>query len=321
MFFNLTPGTPKIGVINVPFTVISEGSANAIGDLLNYARRDDSIRGVVLKLSSPGGDAGASERLYIETRKLREEKPVVVVMGDLVASGGYMMSLGASHTYAQSSSLVGNVGVVSTAGPLIPDLPDESIVMSEPHKLAGFTRSQRTATVDMLKTAFAQMVVSERGEKLRISRDELASGLLYPGAMAVRLGLTDEIGGESDAIAKAAELAGISNYGYVDVNFEVLREQLEQLQRILPPLVGQNENDADLTNILALIAEEVGSEKDSPSETSGEDAARSFAALEALRGIMLNGSLGLVEEEDPLPDFPVEIHRPNMYYLYVGHDP
>ena len=256
VFFSVTPGTPKIGVINVPFTVISEGSARAIGDLLNYARRDDSIKGVVIKLSSPGGDAGASERLYIETRKLREQKPVVVVMGDLVASGGYMMSLGASHTYAQSSSLVGNVGVVSTAGPLIPELPDESIVMSGPNKLAGFTRRQRTATVDMLKTAFAQMVVSERGERLKISRNELADGLIYPGAMAVRLGLTDEIGGESDAIAKVAELAGISNYGFVDVNFEVLRQQLEQLQRILPPLTGQDGEDAYLTEVLAIISGE-----------------------------------------------------------------
>ena len=73
--------------------------------------------------------------MYIETRKLREEKPVVVVMDDLVASGGYMMVMGASYTYAQTSTLVGNVGVISSAGPLIPELPDESMVISSPYTL------------------------------------------------------------------------------------------------------------------------------------------------------------------------------------------
>ena len=160
----MSPGTPKIGVINVPFTVISEGSASAIGELIHYARRDDSIKGVVLNLSSPGGVAGASERLYIETRKLREEKPVVVVMDDLVASGGYMMAMGASYTYVQTATLVGNLGVVSSAGPLIPELPDKSMVISSPYEMEGFTRRDRMATIDMLKTSFGQIVVSERGD-------------------------------------------------------------------------------------------------------------------------------------------------------------
>ena len=318
IFFNLTPGTPKIGIINVPFTVISENSALAIGDLINYARRDDSIKGVVLKLSSPGGIAGASERLYIETRKLREEKPVVIVMGDLVASGAYMMAMGASHSYAQSSSLVGNVGVVTTVGPLIPELPDETMVVSSPYKAEGFTRRDRMATVDMLKTSFGQMVVSERGDRLRISRDELVEGRIYPGMTAVRLGLVDEIGGDSDAIRKTAELAGISNYEFVDVNFEVLRQQLEDLQRILPPLFGESDGDPGLAGVLALVSEEISGEDDAFSPASGDGARNSFAALQALRAMMLNGNLGLLEE-DPLPEFPLDIHRPDMYYLYVGH--
>ena len=320
IFFNVSPGTPKIGVINVPFTVITEGSASSIGGLINYARRDDSIKGVVIKLSSPGGTAGASERLYIETRKLREEKPVVVVMGDLVASGGYMMSMGASYTYAQTSSLVGNVGVISTAGPLIPELPDETMVISSPYKLEGFTRRDRMATVDMLKTSFGQMVVSERGDKLQISRDELVEGRIYPGMVAVRLGLVDEIGGQSDAIQKAAELAGISNYDFVDVNLEVLRELLEDLQRILPTFAGQEEGDSGLAEVLALMSRDYNEDDDSPSRTSDEGARSSMAALQALRTMMLNGNLDLIDE-DPLPDFPMDINQPNMYYLYVGHGP
>ena len=163
---------------------------------------------VVIKLNTPGGGASSSERLYIETRNLRHEKPVVVVMGDLVASGGYMMSMGASHTYAQTSSLVGNVGVIASAGPLIPALPGEGLVFSSPRKLDGSTRREWVGTVDILNEAFAQMVIGERGDKLRISREELIEGRIYAGMVAVRLGLADEIGGDSDAIRKAAELAG-----------------------------------------------------------------------------------------------------------------
>ena len=150
IFVYVSPGQPKIGVINVPYAVITDESAYGISEYLDYARRDDSIKAVVIKLSTPGGAASASERLYVETRNLRKEKPVVVVMGGLVASGGYMMSVGASYSYAQTSSLVGNVGVISVAGPLIPELPDETVVFSSPHKLDGGTRREWVGTVDML---------------------------------------------------------------------------------------------------------------------------------------------------------------------------
>ena len=94
VFVYAFPGKPKIGVIDVPFTVISDDSAYVIGEYLDYAGREDSIKAVVIRLTSPGGGAAASERLYLETRKLREEKPVVLVMNGLVASGGFMMAMG-----------------------------------------------------------------------------------------------------------------------------------------------------------------------------------------------------------------------------------
>ena len=102
---------------------------------LQYARNNDRIKGVVIALSSPGGGATSSERLYIETRRLRQEKPVIIIMNDLVASGGFMMSMGASHTFVKSSSLVGNVGVVSGLGPVLPELPPESVIFTGPSKL------------------------------------------------------------------------------------------------------------------------------------------------------------------------------------------
>ena len=207
IFIYVFPGTPKIGVIDVPFTVITDDSANVIGEYLNYARKDDSIKAVVIKLSTPGGGAAASERLYADTRRLREEKPVVIVMNGMVASGGYMMSMGASHTFAQTSSLVGNVGVVAFAGPLISPVVSEDVIFTGPYKVEGSTRREWIGSVDLLKSAFAKMVVAERGDKLLISEDELVQGRLYAGLEAERLGLVDEIGSDSDWLSAPKQLS------------------------------------------------------------------------------------------------------------------
>ena len=314
-FAYATPGKPQVGVIDIPFTVITEDSAFVIGRLLDYARQDDSIQAVVIKITSPGGGAAASENLYLETRRLRAEKPVVVVMNGLVASGGYMMSMGASHLYAKPSSLVGNVGVVSSADPLIPPVPDEDLVFSGRHKLDGASRRDWIGMVDELKAAFAQTVVSERGDRLRISYDELIEARLYSGLDAVKLGLADEIGSDSDAIAKAAELAGISNYGFVDVNLELQIEIIKELQRILEPL--DSGDGANLVDALDLLLPDV-SESDPVLESFLEENGDGVSGLQALRGLMLERQLS-TDQADPLPDFPLGIGQPNIYYLYVGH--
>lgn len=278
---NTFPTKHNIGVIDIPYTVITDDSAYVITQYLDYARQDDSIKAVVIRIASPGGGAASSERLYIETSNLREEKPVVMVLNGLVASGGYMMAMGVNHTFAQTSSLVGNVGVITIAGPLIPRPLPESIVVTGPHKLYGSSRRDWIGLADELKDAFAQMVIRERGDKLRVTKAELTEGRLYAGVDAARLGLVDEIGGDSDAMEKAAELAGISSYGTVDVNAEVLRASIERTRRIF-----RSELDV---------------------EPTGE---------EPLPALLIDN----IERENPLPDFPLDIQKPNIYYLYAGND-
>ena len=311
IFVYVSPGRPNIGVINVPYTVINENTAYVLGEYLDYALRDDSIKAVVLNLTSPGGGAAASERLYIETRRLRQEKPVIVVMKDLVASGGYMMAMGASHSFVQTSSLVGNVGVVSFAGPLIPPIPDENVVYSGPYKLEGNPRRDWVATNDQLAAAFAEIVIGERGDRLQISKQELMEARLYAGLDAVRLGLADEVGAESDAYRKAAELAGISNYGFVDINLEVLRELLSDLEDFLSLSAGPAASEID--DLMALVSPGYERTGESPDATDPY-------GLSGIRDLMLYGKIS-TPGEDPLPDFPLEIGRPNVYYLYVGNEP
>lgn len=291
IFIYVFPGTPKIGVIDVPFTVITDDSAYVIGEYLNYAREDDSIKAVVIKLSTPGGGAAASERLYAETRRLREEKPVVIVMNGMVASGGYIMSMGASHTFAQTSSLVGNVGVVAFAGPLISPVVSENVIFTGPYKVEGSTRREWIGSVDVLKSAFAKMVVTERGDRLLISEDELVQGRLYAGIEAERLGLIDEIGSDNDGFAKAADLAGISSYGLVDVNLKVLRKFVQDFRDVY---ASDDFSQEELARAMSLVAQ------DSESSTNQNPDGNAYSEserIEALQGLMLYGRLGTSQED------------------------
>lgn len=334
VFFNVYPGKPKIGIIDIPYTVIDENSAFVISAFLDYARRDPAIKGVVIRLNSPGGGAAASEQLYIETRRLREEKPVVIVMNDLVASGGFMMAMGASYTYVKSSSLVGNVGVISSAGPLLPSPPDENLISTGPYKLSGSSRRGWISMMDQLKQSFAQMVITERGDKLRISPDDLVQGQLFSGGEAVRLGLADAIGNDSDAYDKVSELASISNYEIVDINVEVNRLFVQQTRRIFDATGSVDtpltESDRELlrlftspdrlgaANALSQLRLNDGLANGIP--VSGDPDATQMFNFQAARRPLEYGVLGSTQQ-DPLPELPLEINRTNIYYLYVGNNP
>ncbi len=309
VFFNVWPGKPKVGIINIPFTVITERSASQISALLEYARLEDAIDAVVITITSPGGGAAASEELFFETAKLREKKPVVVVMNDLVASGGYMMALGANYIYAKPSSFIGGIGVIlSPVPPLIPRPPNERDVLTGPFKAEGGDRRHYISLTDQLKQAFGQLVLTQRGDHLTMPLSEVTRGQIYSGIEGVRLGLVDAIGSRTDAIEKAASLAGISGYGLVDINVEVSRIINEKRRR-----ARSLELDGPLASsyILRLLIE---------GETAGSGLLPGESDASVSRTLPLPGGIG----EDPntaLPDFPLNINGPNAYFLYVGPSP
>jgi protease-4 len=313
VFFYVVPGKPKIGVIDIPFTVINDDSAFVISTFLEYARRDDSIKGVFIRLNSPGGGAAASEQLYFETRALRAEKPVVIIMNDIVASGGYMMSMGASYLYTKPSSFIGNVGVIlSFPGPFISRTPSEQVVPTGPFKLNGGGRRYFIGITDQLKQAFATIVMSERGDVLKIPRSEVLSGRIWPGVEGVKLGIADEIGGDSDAIKKVASLAGISNYELVDVNTEVFRNFNQQFKRIIEPL-EETDSTPSVAGAAGLIAALRSSQ---PASTPADDLLNPVD-IGSLRRYIVSSGLGDSQDE-VLPGFPLKVNGPQVYYLYVG---
>ncbi|MCH8910546.1 MAG: S49 family peptidase [Chloroflexi bacterium] len=230
LFFTVLRADPKIGIIDVPFTVITENSAFFISQMLDYARERDDIKAVVVLLNSPGGGVTPSEQLFLRTANLREEKPVVISAGQLLASGGYMMSMGANLIYAKPSSIVGSIGVRTSFFP--PPAPNERDIGTGPAKLTGGTERTLLGEIELLKEAFLRTVISQRGDRLKIAPEEILQALTYPGFQAKQLGLVDEIGSDVDAIRAAARLAGIDNYELVDVNAEVIKHLVEEFRRI-----------------------------------------------------------------------------------------
>lgn len=212
-------GQPKIAVITTAFVELDGATASEIDKTLAFVRDDDSIKGVVIKLNSPGGTVSASADIFLNTLAVRNKKPVVVQIGDLAASGGYMWLLGANYVYANPASLVGNVGAIMfLPGPA---RPDEDIVPTGPYKLTGGSYRTYIGWLENVKDIFWETVYSQRGDRLKLSKEELTEGKIYFGAEAVRLGIIDAIGTQTDAIRKTAELAGIRNYRLVDVNAEL----------------------------------------------------------------------------------------------------
>ena len=317
VFFEVFPGKPKIGIIDIPFTVLTEDSVFTIDAFLDYVRERDEIKGVVIRLNSPGSIGSAGEQLFQETRRLREEKPVVIAMGDLVTSGAYMWSLGANHTYANPGSWVGHVGVFidfpAGFAPLVPRPPDEGVISTGPKKLTfGASRRDFVAMLDQLKENFYQMVVAERGDTLRLSRQQVLEARIYNGNEAVRLGLVDEVGGESEAIRKAAALAGISNYDLVDVNTEVFRIFNEKFMRIVEPLgpllisAVAERGSVDVPTLVGL-PEDTG---DTSHPLDG------IISGSTIRRFLLPS--GIRETEALLSGHSLGINTPRVYYLYVG---
>src|SRR4030043_392071 len=195
--------------------VITPGSVRTE---LERAKNDDSVKAVVLQVNSPGGSVAASQEIVNQLELM--EKPIVVSMSDLAASGGYSISAGADKIVALPGTLTGSIGVISE----IPNLEglfdklgiDMQVFIAGKHKdmYAGFrdlTPEEKLIMQDMTDQLYNQFgkVVAEGGGLGEDKVRELATGQLYTGVQAKDLGLVDELGGLNTAIDLAASLADV----------------------------------------------------------------------------------------------------------------
>lgn len=220
---------PVVGVMRFE-GAIDFTAADQLVTLLDRARQDPAVAAVVLEIRSPGGIATSSENIFYSMLRLRAEKPLVVVIDGMAASGGYYMAAAANRIYAPASAYVGNIG---TRGPRPQDpylSPEE--LSTGPYKLAGGSRFDQIYQLDLIKEGFVNNVIAQRLNSpvnpLKLDKSTIEEGRLYLGSEAVAVGLIDLEGARSDGILGAAELAGLRRYRVVQLDdYLGLRLQLQ----------------------------------------------------------------------------------------------
>ncbi|GGW40185.1 signal peptide peptidase SppA [Arenibacter certesii] len=225
----LNRGKDKVAVIYAQGEIMyGEGGPNVIGqgiinEALIKARKDEDVKAIVLRVNSPGGSALASDIIWREVELTKKVKPVLVSMGDVAASGGYYIAAGADKIYAEPTTITGSIGVFG-AVPNLSELAENIGVNAEQvgtnknaveyslfKPMQDTFRGNVQESIEQVYTTFLDRVAEGRGITIA-QADSLAQGRVWSGVDAKRLGLVDELGGLDDAIAGAAEMAGIEKY-------------------------------------------------------------------------------------------------------------
>lgn len=202
-------------------------------------RKDDNIKAVVFRVNSGGGSAYASEQIWKAITDLKKEKPVVVSMGDLAASGGYYISCNASKIVAQPTTITGSIGIFG----LFPNMQGTmnklglNFDVVKTHKYGDFGNLSRPMNKDekaMLQSYIDKgydTFLSRCAEGRNILKDTLAKyaeGRIWTGNQAKTIGLVDELGGIEKAIKIAADLANLDD-DYVVYEYPRKRSLFEEL--------------------------------------------------------------------------------------------
>lgn len=205
---------PMVGVIRLNDAIYSLTAKDLITQLA-YARETPGIRAVVLILDSPGGTVVDTEAVYLELNRLRAKKPVVAWVSGMAASGAYYLSSGTDYVVAVPSAEIGNVGVIGYLPPS--PIVLEDTISTGPYKLWGSPRDTTVREIEMIKQGFYQAVTLGRGARLKIGPETLLRGQIWPAAEALRLGLIDALGSETEAIDRAAGMAHLWHFRTVDL--------------------------------------------------------------------------------------------------------
>ncbi|MFB6320417.1 signal peptide peptidase SppA [Saccharicrinis sp. FJH54] len=229
---------------------IDDGSNDGIksGELaasIRDARTDTTVKAIVLRVNSPGGSAYGSEQIWRELELAKEGKPLIVSMGDVAASGGYYISCNAHTIMARPSTITGSIGIFGMI-PNFKGLTDkigvtfDGVKTNEYADLMSVVRPMTQSEKNMLQAWV------ERGYNTFLTRcadgrnktpeeiNEIGQGRVWSGEDAKKIDLIDKFGGIDDAIALAAEMAGLKEYRLME-----LPEQKDFFQQLIDDLSAE----------------------------------------------------------------------------------
>lgn len=188
-------------------------------------RENEKVKAVVLRVNSPGGSGFASEQIWKALCELREEKPLVVSMGDYAASGGYYISAPAHAIVAETTTLTGSIGVFGMI-PNYSGLASGKLGVNfeevKTHKMGSVSAFRKVSDAERVKVqkgidAFYDLFLTRCSEGRGISKDSIAmvaEGRVWTGAEAQKLGLVDVLGDLGTAVQLASQLANLEADDY-----------------------------------------------------------------------------------------------------------
>jgi protease-4 len=229
----------------------NEISSGGFARIVRQVRNDSSIKGVIVRVNSPGGDAVASDEILHELKMLSAAKPLAISMSDYAASGGYFMAMTGDPIVSYPDTLTGSIGVLYIR-PNLHGLFDKLGIGEDQisrgklanlddttHPLSDAGRQKLHQSIESTYQSFVGKVASAR-KKTYDQIDSLAQGHVWMGAQAKQNGLVDQLGGLNEAIEIVRKKAGLSATGETNlVMYPPRRSLLELLSNTTPEMLEE----------------------------------------------------------------------------------
>lgn len=252
----------KIAILYLEGTIVDgEGTMTDVGSTrfvreIRNIRQDEDIKGVVVRINSPGGSAVASELILQELQAMAKEKPVVISMGDVAASGGYWIATAGERIFANDTTVTGSIGVFGLLFN-IENIANKNGINNDviqTNKFADLNNSFKPKTeaeiaileqgINQIYDLFLERVAQARNlpvEKVA----EIAQGRVWSGKSAQKIGLVDEIGGLDKSLEYLNEKLKLNN-NYQVVSFpESSSWQVELINRLSSSQINKNLTDKE----------------------------------------------------------------------------
>ena len=222
----IMPGESQSQPFELPILGKQTLGSSTAQQQIRAAREDESLAAVVIHVDSPGGSALASDLIWRELQLLQQEKPVVVYMGNVAASGGYYIAMGAQQVIAQSATLTGSIGVITgkpvMAGTFAKLQANREVIQrgthagiyADDHHWQGSERTKIEESIVYIYEVFKSRVATGRNLPYA-TLDTIANGRVWTGAQALEHGLVDALGDFQLAVEKACVLADLPTDGSV----------------------------------------------------------------------------------------------------------